>query len=112
VAFLGTLQTARARLHPEAIAESVSLGDPGVISRLAQNAEGIARVVIDPAHRQGEANALLGSALQDQANVLAFNDSCWAVTWIALATTLLLLSTLVNSRFRLFAGARHLRGNE
>jgi len=112
VAFLGTLQTARARLHAEAIAESVSLGDPGVISRLAQNAEGIARVVIDPAHRQGEANALLGSALQDQANVLAFNDSCWAVTWIALATTLLLLSTLVNSRFRLFAGARHLRGNE
>lgn len=102
VAFLGTLQTERARVHAQAIAESLSLGDPGVVNRLQQSAGAIAHVVVDPAQRSAAAAASLGAALQNQANVLAFNDTCWAVTWIALATALVLLGIIINRRFGLF----------
>jgi hypothetical protein len=102
VAFLGTLQTERARAHAQAISESLSFGDPGVAARLQQNVSAIALAVTDPARRSAEATASLGAALQEQANVLAFNDTCWAVTWIALAAALVLLGFIINSRFGLF----------
>ena len=69
-ALLGTIQTARARAHAEALAENLSLGDPAVVARL----------------RQGG----LAEALQGQANILAFNDTFWIVTLIALVTAGLL----------------------
>jgi hypothetical protein len=69
-ALLGTIQTARARAHAEALAENLSLGDPAVVARL----------------RHGG----LAEALQGQANILAFNDTFWIVTLIALVTAGLL----------------------
>lgn len=102
VAFLGTVQTARARLHAQALAESVSLGDPEVVARLNHDAGAIAAHLVDPIQRSAEASALLGQALQEQANVLAFNDVCWVVTWIALATAVVLFGIIANRRLGLF----------
>ena len=99
-ALLGSIQTVRARLHAEDLAENLSLGDPLVIARLQHEAQLIAPSVIDPTKRSSEAGALLGQALQNQANVLAFNDTFWVVMWIALAAALLLTAIILHGRFR------------
>jgi hypothetical protein len=99
-ALLGSLQTARARLHAQNLAEDLSLGDPLVISRLQHEAQRIAPAIVDPFARSAQAQGLLGQALQNQANVLAYNDTFRVVTWIALAAALLLLAIILHERCR------------
>jgi hypothetical protein len=99
-ALLGSIQTARARLHAQNLAEDLSLGDPLVIARLQHEAQRIAPSVIDPFGRSEQARSLLGQALQNQANVLAYNDTFWVVMWIALAAALLLFAIILHERCR------------
>ncbi|WP_043976579.1 MFS transporter [Novosphingobium sp. P6W] len=87
-ALLGSIQVARERLHAERLAEALSLGDPAVTARISQYASAIAPRLTDPIARAQQANGLLSQALHAQANVLAFNDTFWVVTLVALATGL------------------------
>lgn len=87
-ALLGSIQVARERLHAERLAEALALGDPAVSARIAQYASTLAPHLTDPAARAQQANGLLGQALHAQANILAFNDTFWVVTLVALAAGL------------------------
>lgn len=97
-AVLGSIQTARARVHAEALADALSLADPAVVARLQQGAGAVARELPDPAVRAAEGSAALGQALQLQANVLAFNDTFRVVALIALVTAVVLAGLAVHAR--------------
>ncbi|WP_333839725.1 MFS transporter [Novosphingobium sp.] len=88
-AALGTFQTMRARTHAQYLADAVSLGDPLVTQRLAQYAGRLAPQLVDPALRDRQALGQLSQALNAQASVLAFNDTFWVVTVVALTAGIL-----------------------
>lgn len=83
-ALLATIQTIRQRVHAQGMADSLSLGDPAAVQRLDAMAAGLGPYLGDPAAQTAQASARLGQALQVQANVLAFNDTFWVVTLLAL----------------------------
>lgn len=93
-ALLGSIQVARERVHAEHLAEALSLGDPAVVARIAQYSAPIAPRLSDPVARAQQANALLGQALHAQASVLAFNDTFWVVTLVALGIGLFIAGVL------------------
>jgi hypothetical protein len=84
-ALLASIQAVRQRVHAEAIADSLSLGDPAVLQRLGATAERLGPYIGDPSATTAQASAQLGQALQAQAAVLAFNDTFWVVSLLALA---------------------------
>lgn len=97
-ALLSSFQVMRARVHAEQLAETVSLGNPQVVSRIGAYAQLVGPEITDPAARAGQANALLGQALNAQANILAFNDTFWVVTLIALGMGLFIAAGILRER--------------
>lgn len=81
-ALLGTYQTVQARAHAGALSEQLVSSNPLVADRLQQ---GIAP---------------LNQALNREAAVLAFNDTFWLVTGIALATAAFILLLIIIYRPR------------
>ena len=84
-ALLASIQTVRQRVHAQALADNISLGDPMVIGRLGAAAGELGRYITDPSRASQQASGQLGQALQSQAAVLAFNDTFWVVSVLALA---------------------------
>ncbi len=99
-AMLGSIQAIRARVHAEQLAETISLGNPEVVGRIGQYSQLVGPTITDPAARAQQASGLLGQALNAQANILAFNDTFWVVTLIALATGLFIAGVTFRDRLR------------
>ncbi|OAN58491.1 hypothetical protein [Sphingomonas sp. TDK1] len=103
-ALLGSVQTIRARVHAGILSDALPTGSPLAAQRIAASDAQIAPVLPDPAAAAAQAGARLGSALQAQANILAFNDTFWVVTLLALAlAAFLALFILVQEARRLRA---------
>ena len=81
-AFLGTYQTIQARAHAGALSEQLVSSNPLVADRLQAGL------------------APLNQAVNREAAVLAFNDTFWLVTWIALATAAFLFALILLNRPR------------
>lgn len=99
-AFLGSIQVARERLHAEQLAEAISMGDPMVTTRLAQYALSLAPRLTDPVGRTQQASALLSQAIHGQATILAFNDTFWVVSLVALAAGLFIAAAALRDLVR------------
>lgn len=99
-ALLGTYQVASARAHAVSLAERVLPSDPLVAERLRTGAQGVARVLVDPAARTTQGAAALGRDLTREANVLAFNDVFRLVTVIALLTAAYVAYILIYNTIR------------
>lgn len=84
-ALLASIQTVRQRVHAQTIADALSLGDTLVTGRLSATAGQLGRYITDPSAISAQSSAQLGQALQSQAAVLAFNDTFWVVSLLALA---------------------------
>ena len=93
-ALLGSYQIMQARAHAEALAEHLSLGDPQVVQRLQQSSHAISGALTDPVQQGVQGSALLGQALNLEANVLAYNDTFRLVMWIAIAVACFLLTRI------------------
>jgi hypothetical protein len=98
-AILGSYQTIQARAHAVALSADLSGADPAVANRLAAGAGSLAATLADPVQRAGQGAGLLGRAMTQEANILAFDDVFRAVALMALATAvyiagLILVSTL------------------
>lgn len=96
-ALLASIQTVRQRVHAESIADSISLGDPIVTGRLGASAAQLGQYITDPSDASAQASSQLGQALQSQAAVLAFNDTFWVVSLLALALAGLLAIVILIS---------------
>jgi hypothetical protein len=83
-ALLGSIQTIRARVHAEDLADAIPPGSSPAAERIAASSAQFAHQLPDPAASALQGSARLGSALQTQANILAFNDTFWVVTLLAL----------------------------
>lgn len=73
-ALLGSLQTIRQRYHLSDLAQSLTLADPQVATRVQTLGGAYGRVIGDPALRQGQGVTLLTSQATREASILAFND--------------------------------------
>jgi hypothetical protein len=73
-ALVGTVQTVREKFHSSQLAESITLGDPNVVTRLQQLGGAYARVQGDAALRAADGVTLLSQQVTQQAHVLAYND--------------------------------------
>jgi len=96
IAFVTTLLERRAQFHQNVIAESTTPGDPQVQSALAQLTESFAQRGAPEGTAAGMARGQLYQLVQEQANMLAFNDCFHVLGWIALLTAplaLLIVST-------------------
>jgi len=87
-AFLGTVQFISARIHATALADSLSAGNPLVVARIQHGVTAFSGVLVDPALRRTEGVGLLGNAVANEVNTLAFNDVFRVVMWMALLTAL------------------------
>ncbi len=94
-ALLGSIQTIRTRVHAEALADAMPVGNPLAGQRIAVDATQIAAQLPDAAAAAAQARARLGGALQTQANVLAFNDTFWVVTLLALGLAVFLAAVIL-----------------
>ncbi|WP_093295714.1 hypothetical protein [Sphingomonas sp. NFR04] len=104
-ALLGSIQTIRTRVHAEVLADALKLGDPLAAQRVAAGAGQLAPVLTDPAAASTQASARLAGALQTQANILAFNDTFWVVTLLALGLAAFLALVILKQEVqRLRAG--------
>jgi hypothetical protein len=74
-ALLGGVQTIRERYHSEMLVQSMQIVDPQVALRIQQLGGAYARILGDPALRQGEGGALLAQQVAREANIMAFNDT-------------------------------------
>lgn len=92
-AALGTLVTVREKFHSNQIVESLTLADPLVAQRIAQNGAAYARVLGDTALRGAEGSALLAQAATREAYVLAYNDLFLVV---AIVSALCLLGLVIH----------------
>lgn len=93
-ALLGSYQFIQARAHAAALAEHLSLGDPQVVRRLQEGSRAISSAITDPALQGAQGSALLGQALNREANVLAYNDTFQLVMWIAIGVACFLLARI------------------
>ena len=73
-ALVGTVETIREKYHSSQLAESITLGDPNVVTRLQQLGGAYARVQGDAALRNVDGLNLLTQQVTQQAHVLAYND--------------------------------------
>lgn len=73
-ALVGTVQTIREKFHSNQLAESITLGDPNVVTRLQQLGGAYARVQGDAGLRTLDGVTLLTQQVTQQAHVLAYND--------------------------------------
>ncbi|CAN5174657.1 MFS transporter [soil metagenome] len=73
-ALVGTVETIREKYHSSQLAESITLGDPNVVTRLSQLGGAYARVQGDANLRAIDGINLLTQQVTQQAHVLAYND--------------------------------------
>lgn len=99
-ALLGSLQMIRARVHAEILADAMPQGDPLAAQRIAAGAGQLAPLLADPGAAATQARARLGTALQNQANILAFNDTFWVVTLLALGLAAFLALVILQQEMR------------
>lgn len=73
-ALVGSVQVIREKFHSTNLAETITLGDPNVVTRLQQLGGAYARVQGDAALRTVDGYTLLSQQVTQQAQVLAYND--------------------------------------
>ena len=74
LALLTTLLQVRTSAHLAALAPTVTLTDPLVVSRISQQASAIGGSLVDSAQRQGQAVAQLALRVTREATVFAYDD--------------------------------------
>jgi MFS transporter len=99
-AILGTAQVLSAKAHSAALAEHLIAADPQVAARIQSGIVTISGVLGDPVLRGAQGAGLLGRAMANEANTLAFNDVFRLVMWLALATAAYLVHLIVIGAMR------------
>ncbi len=89
-AILGTAQVMAAKAHAASLAEQLIAADPQVAGRIQSGVVVLSGVLGDPVLRGAQGAGLLGRAMANEANTLAFNDIFRLVAWLSLATALYL----------------------
>lgn len=99
-ALFRTFVTIREKFHSSQIAENITLADPIVAARIAALGNSYRATLADPALRQAEGLALLGSQATREANILAYNDAFLVTAAAAALALLFLLLHLAVDRLR------------
>jgi hypothetical protein len=101
----GSVQIMRTHAHAATLANGLVGNDPKVGDRIRLNSAAVAGSISDPALRPAEGAALLGKAMYEQANVLAFEDVYRLLSWMSLGTACFIA-------FQLLIGPRPSRHGE
>lgn len=99
-AILGTFQTIREKFHSSIIADHLSLLDPLVVQRVKAYGAATSKALADPALQNAEGVVLLGRAVTQEANILAYQDLFLLIFYTALAGIFLLALHTAYSRAR------------
>lgn len=104
-ALFGSFITLREKFHSNMLAQSMTLTDPLVATRISQLSAAYGRTITDPAVLKAEGISLLGQQVTREANVLAHNDAFLVIALLAVAATAALAIHMLYVRIR-EAGAR------
>lgn len=91
VALLSTLLTQRQAFHRAVLVEHLTPGDPLVMERLGMMAKGLAAKGVPLLDAQHRALAMLDGLVNQQAAVMSFGDTFWAVAALVLCSLPLVL---------------------
>ncbi len=84
-ALFGSFITLREKFHSNILAETMTLADPLVATRISQLSAAYGRTITDAAVLKAEGIALLGQQVTREANVLAHNDAFFVIALLAVA---------------------------
>lgn len=104
-ALFGSFITLREKFHSNMLAQSMTLADPLVATRVSQLSAAYGRTITDPAVLKAEGISLLGQQVTREANVLAHNDAFLVIALLAVAAAAALAIHMLYVRIR-EAGAR------
>jgi hypothetical protein len=99
-AILGTYQIERAKVHAAELANRMSKTDTQVLNRLQSNSQSLSNVIVDQNSRYEQAVGQLGKSLNQEANILSYNDVFFSVMLIALSIALFISLNLIYHKFR------------
>lgn len=105
-ALYGTFVQWREQFHSFRLVSRLTSTDPLVAARLKQIGGAYGKVLTDPNQQTAQATSLFAKQVQQQAYVLAYNDSFLFTTWLSLtALAILLIHVGWRNRRRLFPDA-------
>jgi MFS family permease len=99
-ALFGSFITLREKFHSNILAQSMTLADPLVATRVSQLSAAYGRTITDPAVLKAEGVALLSQQVTREANVLAHNDAFFVIALLAVAAAIALAIHRIYVRIR------------
>lgn len=99
-ALFGSFITLREKFHSNILAQSLTLADPLVATRVSQLSAAYGHTLTDPALLKAEGVALLAQQVTREANVLAHNDAFFVIALLAIAAAAALAIHRITVRIR------------